>query len=214
MPSSRSLCLSLSFCLCISLILFASSSPHPYFNALKETHQTLKNLLGILLDNLTPSSKISKFNLLFLKFHNLSFKTVRHDELLDDHISLLSQTVHAVYSLHLHAGVELRFHHEDVVGGCEVQALTAGFDGNETDCDGRVGFEAVEDGGAGADGEFAVQAEETDVVVAKGDFDQVEVGCLRDSSMCCLRSTIRALTLVWGPPYSTPFLLLTWPFFF
>lgn len=70
--------------------LSLSLQPHLLFQHLEETHQTLENLLGILLDNLTPSSKISQLNLLLLQLDNFPFKTVCHDISLDNHISLLS----------------------------------------------------------------------------------------------------------------------------
>ena len=83
--------------------------------------------------------------------------------------------MHAVYGLRLSSWVELRFHHEDFVGGREVEAETAGANRNEHDA--NVGVVAQRGHGfvACVARHAPVEADEGVARGFEGDFDKIEM---------------------------------------
>ena len=68
--------------------------------------------------------------------------------------------MNAIHGLGLRRGVKLGLHDERLVGFGQVEAETAGADGNEDDGDGGVGVEEGEGAVAGFAGPAAVEADE------------------------------------------------------
>lgn len=83
--------------------------------------------------------------------------------------------MHAVDGLSFSGGVELRLHHEDFVCGGEVEAETAGADGDE-DCGyGGVGGKGFEGGGAGFARHATIEAGGCYGVVRESYLDEIEM---------------------------------------
>jgi hypothetical protein len=152
---------------------FRSLRPSP-----KQTPQLLQPPLRILgLIPLPRHRQIRKRLLLILQHQHLLLKAVLHNKPLNRNLPILSKSVDTINSLGFSGRIELRLHHEDFVGGGQVEAQTAGADRDEHYADGRVGAEDAHAFVAGFARHAAVEADIGVAVVFESDFDEVEVRC-------------------------------------
>lgn len=96
--------------------------------------------------------------------------------------------MHSIYRLGFSRGVELRFHHEDLVGGGEIEAKAAGADRDEHDADGGRGAQEVHGFVACVASHAAVEADKGVAGGFEGDFDEVKVcgpGGEDDADVAC-----------------------------
>lgn len=96
--------------------------------------------------------------------------------------------MHTIDGLRFSRGIELRFHHEDLVGGGEIEAEATGADGDEHDADVGRGAQEVHGFVTCVAGHAAVEADEGVAGGFEGDFDEVKVsgpGGEYDADVAC-----------------------------
>jgi hypothetical protein len=87
--------------------------------------------------------QIGKRLLLILEGEHLLLEALVHDVPLNRDLSVLAEPVHAINSLSFGSRVKLRLHHEDLVGGGQVETEAARPDGDEHYTNGRVRAESI-----------------------------------------------------------------------